>query len=119
MKPENKNPVYKSWAVLTVFGIFNAALFYYAGIKSKSKKYIKVGHFYLFLAFLSLFINMNIPFITNAILCLYSAGYIFGIFFAIGTVPEYRKRLAMLKLLDHDTLNSKKIYSVNNQNLAD
>ncbi len=67
MNSENKKPVYDLWVILTAFGAFNALLFYYAGIKSKSGKYIKVGHFYLFLLFLSFFINLNIPFIKNII----------------------------------------------------
>ena len=49
MSSDNKKSIHAFWAILTAFGVFNAVLFYYAGIKSKSGKYIKVGHFYLFL----------------------------------------------------------------------
>ena len=117
MNSENKNPVYDLWVILTAFGIFNTLLFYYAGIKSKSGKYIKVGHFYLLLFFLSFFINSKIPFITNIISCLYLGGYVFGLVFALKTLPAYRKRLAMLKYADNNTLNSKKIYLLDNQSL--
>ena len=117
MNSENKNPVYDLWVILTAFGIFNTLLFYYAGIKSKSGKYIKVGHFYVFLYFLSFFINSRISFITNIISCLYLGGYVFGLVFALKTLPAYRKRLAMLKYADNNTLNSKKIYLLDNQSL--
>ena len=117
MNSENKNPVYDLWVILTAFGIFNTLLFYYAGIKSKSGKYIKVGHFYVFLFFLSFFINSRISFITNIISFLCLGGYIFGLIFALKTLPAYRKRLTMLKYADNDLLNNKKIYLMDNQSL--
>ena len=117
MNSVNKKPVYNLWAIFTVFGIFNAVLFYYAGIKSKSGKYIKAGHFYSFLIFLSFFINLNIPFIKNIISYLYLGGYIFGLVFALKTLPAYRKRLAILKQIDYTSLENKNIYSADNQSL--
>ena len=77
MSSDNKKSIHAFWAILTAFGVFNAVLFYYAGIKSKSGKYIKVGHFYLFLIFLTFFVNSSIPFITNILSYLYLGGYIF------------------------------------------
>ena len=117
MNSENKKPVYDLWVILTAFGAFNAVLFYYAGIKSKSGKYIKVGHFYLFLIFLSFFINLNVPFIKNIISYLYLGGYIFGLVFALKTLPAYRRRLALLKHIDYISLENKNIYSIDNQTL--
>ena len=117
MSSDNKKSIHTFWAILTAFGIFNAVLFYYAGIKSKSGKYIKVGHFYLFLIFLTFFVNSSIPFITNILSYLYLGGYIFGLVFALKTLPAYRKRLAMLEYADSSTLNSKKIYLLDNQSL--
>ena len=117
MKSENKKTSYSLWAVFTAFGIFNSVLFYYAGIKSKSSKYIKTGHFYLLLIFFLIFINLNIPFIKNIILFIYLGSYIFGLVFGIKTMPAYQKRLEILKLLNPDDFHSKKIYSLNNQEL--
>ena len=117
MSSDNKKSIHAFWAILTAFGVFNAVLFYYAGIKSKSGKYIKVGHFYLFLIFLSFFINLNVPFIKNIISYLYLGGYIFGLVFALKTLPAYRKRLALLKHIDYISLENKNIYSMDNQTL--
>ncbi len=119
MNSENKKSVSNLWVFLTAFGIFNVIIFYHAGIKSKSGKYIKVGHFYLLLIFLSIFINLNISFITNIVLFLYLAGYVFGLLFAVKTFPSYKKRLTMLNQMDANYLNNKKIYLMNNQNLED
>ena len=119
MNSENKKSVSNLWVFLTAFGIFNVIIFYHAGIKSKSGKYIKVGHFYLLLIFLSIFINLNISFITNTVLFLYLAGYVFGLLFAVKTFPSYKKRLTMLNQMDANSLNNKKIYLMNNQNLED
>ena len=117
MNPENKKPVYGLWVIFTVFGFFNVILYYYAGIKSKSGKYIKIGHFYLLLIFLSSFMSSNNLFIRNIVFYLYLGGYIFGLIFAVKNLPAYRKRITMLKQLDHVSLSNKKIYPMNNQSL--
>jgi DNA uptake protein ComE-like DNA-binding protein len=118
MKSENKK-TFNLWVVLTLCGIFNFILFYYAGIKSKSGKYIKIGHFYLLLALLSLILDLNILFIKNTISWMCFIGYIFGLVFSFKTSAAYTQRLTLLKKLDSDTLKNKKIYSMDNQTLAE
>ncbi|MCP1225550.1 helix-hairpin-helix domain-containing protein [Sebaldella sp. S0638] len=95
------------WALLTFLGIFNWILFYYAGLDSKDKRYIYVGHFYLIIStsfILSVSFNWYILSLILAFFALF--GYPFGILYSFITLSSYRKRLVLLgKLTPSDLLN--------------
>ena len=117
MKKKYFSIISGAWCLVTLFGFANFLAFYYAGYKSKSKKYIFIGHIYLVLKLASAVIKLS--FFSSLISFLSIAGYFFGIIFAFATIKAFYKRLKLLDLLDPLILNSKikMIYTLDNQAL--
>ena len=117
MKKKHFSIISGAWCLVTLFGFANFLAFYYAGYKSKSKKYIFIGHIYLVLKLASAVIKLR--FFSSLISFLSIAGYFFGIIFAFATIKAFYKRLKLLDLLDPFILNSKikMIYTLDNQAL--
>ena len=117
MKKKHFSIISGAWCLVTLFGFANFLAFYYAGYKSKSKKYIFIGHIYLVLKLASAVIKLR--FFSSLISFLSIAGYFFGIIFAFATIKAFYKRLKLLDLLDPLILNSKikMIYTLDNQAL--
>ena len=117
MKKKHFSIISGAWCLVTLFGFANFLAFYYAGYKSKSKKYIFIGHIYLALKLASAVIKLR--FFSSLISFLSITGYFFGIIFAFATIKAFYKRLKLLDLLDPLILNSKikMIYTLDNQAL--
>ena len=108
-----------AWCLVTLFGFADFLAFYYAGYKSKSRKYIFIGHIYLLLKLAPAVIK--IQFFSLPLSFLSTAGYYFGIIFAFVTIKAFYKRLKLLDLIDPLILNSKikMIYTLDNQALEE
>mgnify|MGYP003591858665 CR=1 FL=1 len=119
MRKKNFSALSGAWCLVTLFGFANFLASYYAGFKSKSKKYILIGHICLVLKLARVIANMNIKFLSPLLFFLSTAGYFFGIIFAFVTIKAFYKRLSPLDLIDPFILNSEKtrIYSMDNQAL--
>ena len=106
-----------AWCLVTLFGFANFLAFYYAGYKSKSRKYIFIGHMYLVLKLAPAIIKTD--FFSSLISFLSTAGYFFGIVFAFVTIKAFYKRLKLLDLIDPFIFKSKikTIYTLDNQTL--
>ena len=107
--------------IFTLFGIFNLFIFYYAGLKSKSKKYIFIGHLYLILAIISILTTRHLIILTSFVSFFKIIGYFFGIIFAAVTFKAFYERLRLLDMIPPATFTEEKknIYSMDNKALAD
>ena len=117
MKKKHFSIISGAWCLVTLFGFANFLAFYYAGYKSKSRKYIFIGHMYLVLKLAPAIIKTD--FFSSLISFLSIVGYFFGIVFAFVTIKAFYKRLKLLDLIDPLILNSKikLIYTLDNQAL--
>ena len=106
-----------AWCLVTFLSSANFLAFYYAGYKSKSRKYILIGHIYLLLKLAPAIIKIH--FFSPLISFLSTAGYFFGIIFAFVTIKAFYKRLKLLDLIDPFIFKSKikTIYTLDNQRL--
>lgn len=107
------------WCIILLFGIFNWIAYYYIGLRSNYKNWIRIGHFFLFL-FLLIFI---VPFVgfSNFVIPVYSTviiiGYIFGIGYGILITNSYLQRLGLMYDIKNLNLKIENINQMKNYEL--